>query len=158
MTLKQITSVGLKREHYKADALILYCVDHRGKEALDEFTRAKGFKYYDLVQIPGGAKVLIVLGDATRGIIAKLFQWVTRWIILGWISTLLRLHHADEIIIVDHIDCGACGGSSAFGGQEGEYQTHERWLGAGRDLLKKEFPGVPVEAYFVDYDGFWQVV
>jgi len=161
MALKQITSVGLRKEHYKADALILYCVDHRGNEALDEFIRAKGFKYYDLIQIPGGAKSLVVL---SRDIIGRGSIWsyivrlVGRKMILGWISMLIRLHHAERIILTTHIDCGAFGGSSSFLIQGMERRILEDWLVEAKNFLAKKLPGVAIEMYLVDHDGFQQVV
>jgi len=148
MALKQITTVGLRKEHYKAEALIIYCVDDRGKKALEEFIRVRGYKHPDVIRVPGGAFAIIAKpGPASEEVT-----------ILGYISSLLMLHQAERIIITTHVDCGACGGSSAFSSREQECQSHERWLMRDKKLLEEEFPGVPIEAYFVDYDGFWQVV
>jgi hypothetical protein len=159
MTLKRMTSVGLKNEHYKADALILYCVDHRGKEALDHFIRMRGYKHYDLIQIPGGAKIFTDLGDKKMSYTSRILRWLERKIILGYMSVLLRLHHADLIIAITHVDCGACGGSAAFGiDKEEEIRAHTHGLMVAKEFLQEHFRIVPAEAYFIDYRGCWQVI
>lgn len=144
MTQKKITPVGLDRHHYTADALILYCVDYRGEGALREFLFEKEFRHYDLIKIPGGAKALVGQSETEKAVI------------LGYIETLINLHSAKRIILTTHIDCGACGGSSAFNGDTDEHQKHEGWLSAAKNLLSDMFPNIPIETYFVDYSGFWK--
>ena len=132
----------------------------RGKEALEEFIRVKEFEHYDLIQIPGGAKALVApMNDITgrRSIWNYIVRLVGRKMILSWISILIQLHHAGRIILTTHIDCGAFGGSSSFLLPELERGIHKSWLRKSKDFLAKKFPKIPIEAYFVDYDGFWQV-
>lgn len=145
MHWKKITSNGLKHDHYQADALIICCVDFRGKTALDEFVSKMKFRNYDLIMIPGGAKAL-VSGSESEGIT-----------ILNYIKKLIELHEAKRIIAVTHADCGACGGSAAFGHDgKAERTTHEQWLNSVQLILSRHF-GIPIEKYFVDFESFWQI-
>ncbi|MDP2741478.1 MAG: hypothetical protein Q8O66_02225 [bacterium] len=142
---QKVTNKGLDHAHYQADALILYCVDNRGKKAFEEFLFKKRFQRYDLIMIPGGAKSLTENDE------------VERQIILDYIKKLVGLHKAEKIILTTHADCGACGGSAAFGNDaEKERRTHEQWLVSAKSFLSERFV-VPVEIYFVDFEGFWQI-
>lgn len=144
---EKITSTGLKHEHYQADALIVYCVDCRGKKALEEFISKNKFQYYDLVMIPGGAKAIAGQNEAER------------IVIVNYIKKLIELHKAKRVILATHIDCGACGGNSAFNNDpEKERQTHEQWLKAAQYFLSRLFPSISSEIYFVDFEGIWQII
>ncbi len=147
MNWQKITSRGLKREHYTADALIVYCVDNRGKDAFDGFLAKKKFKNYDLIMIPGGAKSI---ADPRKGA-----EWQT---VTVYIKKLVELHKAKIIVLTTHIDCGACGGSAAFDNNtEAELKVHGQWLKIAQESLSKQFPDIPIEIYFIDFDGFWQI-
>ncbi|MBI2054256.1 MAG: hypothetical protein HYT36_02900 [Candidatus Staskawiczbacteria bacterium] len=146
MDWKKITSKGLRRGHYKADALILYCSDDRGREALSEFILKNKFRHYDLVIIPGGAKALSGQNGNEKAVI------------LEYISKLMELHLAKEAIIFTHVDCGACGGSVAFGNDpEKERESHRQWLEGAKNCLREILPDIPIKGYFVDFEGIWQV-
>lgn len=146
MKWQKITSKGLNHEHYQADALILYCVDNRGREALEEFISKNKFRHYDLVMIPGGAKAIAGQNEAER------------IVIVNYIKKLIELHKAKRVILATHIDCGACGGSAAFGSDtEKERQAHEQWLKLAQHFLLRLFPNISSEIYFVDFEGFWQI-
>ena len=147
MIWNKTTSKGLERAHYEAEALIVYCVDHRGKEALEDFISSMKLRYYDLIMVPGGAKAIAGQNESER---ANL---------LGYVKKLVELHKAKRIILTTHIDCGACGGSAAFNNDvKTEHSTHEQWLLSAKSLLTKLFPDVPVETYFIDFEGWWQLV
>lgn len=147
MNWQKITEKGLKHEHYTADALILWCVDNRGREALEEFILKNKFQHYDLVMIPGGAKAIASQNEAER------------IVIVNYIKKLIELHRAKRVILATHIDCGACGGSAAFGSDiEKERHAHEQWLKVAQYFLSKLFPSITSEIYFVDFEGTWQII
>jgi carbonic anhydrase len=146
MNWQKATNKGLEHAHYEADALILYCVDNRGKKALEEFLFKKSIRSYDLIMVPGGAKAIAGQNEAER------------IMLLSYIKKLLELHKAKKIILTTHIDCGACGGSAAFDNdKKTEHSAHEQWLLSAKSLLVKLFTNIPVETYFVDFEGFWQI-
>jgi len=145
MNWKKTTSKGLKHAHYQADALIVYCVDYRGKDALEEFILKMKFRCYDLIMIPGGAKAIAGQDESEQTNI------------LNYIKKLVELHKAKRIFITTHADCGACGGSAAFNNDaKTEHSAHEQWLLSAKSLLSKHFD-IPIEMYFIDFEGFWQI-
>jgi hypothetical protein len=55
------------------------------------------------------------------------------------------LHHAARIVIVNHADCGAYGGSKEFkGDDEAEQKFHEVQLKSAKEKILKYYPGKEV--------------
>lgn len=132
-------------EHYIADACVVWCYDDRFYKLLKVFGKKQGFKNIDLVKVAGGAKALA--GDASP----------ERDFVIGQIKTSVRLHGTKRVVLMLHRDCGAYGGSKSFDGPEAEREHYENQLRAARDFVKKEAPAIPVDAYFADFDGLYQI-
>ena len=57
-----------------------------------------------------------------------------------------------------HSDCGAYGGLAAFDGDRTrEAANHDSDLQKAADFLKSAIHGLEVLAYFVDFEGVWEV-
>ncbi len=58
-----------------------------------------------------------------------------------------------------HSDCGAYGGlAGGFAGDARvEAQHHEEELRRAAECLRQAISGVEVQAYFVDFEGVWEV-
>ena len=57
-----------------------------------------------------------------------------------------------------HSDCGAYGGLAAFDNDaEREAENHRQELKRAAALVKAQIPELEVKAYFVNFEGVWQV-
>jgi carbonic anhydrase len=134
------------REHYTADACVVWCYDDRFYKLLKAFGKQEGFAHIDLVKIAGGAKALA--GEASSD----------RDFVLNQIKTSTRLHGTKCVILMLHRDCGAYGGSKSFPGADVEKEELIKQLHQAQDLVKKELSdvaGLVVDACFADFDGLY---
>ena len=99
---------------HDCDAAVLACIDFRFRDALLQFIKDhwEGIKHFDFPSIPGGVKAL---NEGSN---------------LAWrcLSVPYELHNVNVMILVNHTDCGAYGGSSNF-------STHEEEVAFHRDAL-----------------------
>lgn len=131
------------KEHYTANACVVWCFDDRFYKLLKAFGKQEGFGHIDLVKVAGGAKALA--GDASP----------ERDFLLGQIKASVRLHGTSHIILMLHRDCGAYGGSGHFPDADAEKKELMHQLRVAQDFVKKEFPGLIVDASFADFDGLY---
>ncbi|MDE1970303.1 MAG: hypothetical protein KGI50_01870 [Patescibacteria group bacterium] len=135
-------------EHYDASAFALRCFDNRfwivfkhlikGDETLD---------HIDLESTAGGAKVL-----------ASPEVESDREALLREIEKSVRLHHTPKVMLFNHIDCGAYGGSTRFNGNRDEELTfHVEELKRARAIVQERFPNLVVETYFIDEHGIMKI-
>jgi len=134
-------------EHYTADAAVLYCFDHRINTAVRKFLKRQKIERFDMIVVAGGAKTLASPPNDSE-----------RDFILEQLGTSIRLHQAKRVLVMNHSDCGAYGGLAHFkGDRAAEADFHRSELLRARELLTSSFPGIPVELYFVEFDGVWAV-
>ena len=134
------------KEHYTADACVVWCFDDRFYKLLKAFGKQEGFGHIDLVKVAGGAKALA--GGASPD----------RDFVLGQIRTSVRLHGTKRVILMLHRDCGAYGGSKSFADTEAEKNELMKQLRQAQDDVKKELRdvgGLTVDACFADFDGLY---
>ncbi|MFA5878259.1 MAG: hypothetical protein WC845_02745 [Candidatus Staskawiczbacteria bacterium] len=119
---------------------ILWCTDARFTPALDKFVAERGYMRYDLIRIAGGANVLATPeGDGAR-------------FVIGQFGALHNLHHFDSIILMMHQDCGACGGSKAFGDDcARELQDLNLRLSTACKAVRDSLPSIKVETVLVTF-------
>jgi len=136
------------KEHYTADACVVWCFDDRFYKLLKAFGKQEGFGHIDLVKIAGGAKALA--GDASPD----------RDFVLNQIKTSVRLHGTKRVILMLHRDCGAYGGSKSFADADVEKEELMAQLHRAQDFVKKELndvDGLAVSACFADLDGLYNI-
>ena len=136
------------KEHYAANACVVWCFDDRFYKLLKAFGKQEGFAHIDLVKIAGGAKALA--GNASSD----------RDFVLNQIKTSVRLHGAKRIILMLHRDCGAYGGSKSFADADAEKVELSKQLYQAQELVKKELAdvgGLSVDIYFAEFDGLYAV-
>ena len=135
------------RERYTCDAAIVWCFDNRFELALRKLVKHLALAYYDPIRIAGGTKCL-----------ASPEQESEREFVLNQIRISMRLHQTSTVILMLHSDCGAYGGLAAFDNdREREAENHRQELNRAAALVKAEIPELEVKAYFVDFEGVWQV-
>lgn len=116
-------------------SLVIHCIDFRFRKSLTEFLESRFGDSYDLVSVAGGVKRLV--SDP-----------LDNNFILEQIKISEKLHKPEIILLIQHEDCGAYGGSKTFGDtmQEQEFQQSE--LQKASRLLLRDFPNVRIELYF----------
>lgn len=144
--MEKILSFESSREHYEADALVGWCLDDRFSAALEAFKEKRGFKHSDVVEWAGGAKDLASLIAAERE--AQ----------LGQIKKSIALHKTKRVVLMVHVDCGAFGGSKAFGNDREKERGHlVSQLNAAEQTVKEMFPDLEVEKVMADFDGIYRI-
>lgn len=119
----------------------LHCIDFRFRRRLEEFLHERfSEEEYDLIVVAGGVKN-IVAEESDSGFLVEQFD------------TSLRLHAPSVIVLLQHEDCGAYGGSAAFESFEAELDFQKEELQKAAALLQGRFPKVTVERYLIRLSG-----
>ena len=146
--MKKVFHFDSPRERYQCDAAILWCFDNRFDLGFQKFLKRIGVVHPDPIKVAGGAKLLASPDPETD-----------REFVLEQIRKSMRLHDTKRVILMVHSDCGAYGGlAAAFGGDaQVEAEHHQRELLLATAYLAKAIPGIAIQAYFVDFEGIWDV-
>jgi len=145
--MRKVFHFDAPREKYHCDAAILWCFDNRFDLGFRKFLKRIGVVNSDPIKIAGGAKCL-----------ASPDHEVDRDFVLEQIRKSIRLHGTNRVILMLHSDCGAYGGLAGFkGNAAAEAAHHEAELRRAAENLRKAIPDIEVEAYFVDFEGIWDI-
>jgi carbonic anhydrase len=145
--MRKIFHFDSPADPYVADAAVLSCFDHRISRAVRKFLKKQGIESPDMIIVAGGAKTLA----SPRNDFEQDF-------ILEQVRMSIRLHQAKRVLVISHSDCATYGGLANFKGDRTAEGTHHRAeLLRAAELLTKNFPGISVEPYFVNFDGVWEV-
>lgn len=124
---------------HTCEALVLSCIDFRFHEALLKYVRGSlGIEKFDLVALAGGAKNLAT--PAKPGYEEA---------VIDNIGIARRLHGITKVVLTNHMDCGAYGGSAQFPGSREEHAFHENELRKATARIATEFPDLSIECVFV---------
>lgn len=124
------------KEHYTADACIVWCFDDRFSGALAELVKVYGFKNFDLVKIAGGAKSLASPDKESE----REFVW-------SQIQKSIKLHHANLVVLMNHSECGAYG----------QKQTGREDLQKAKEYLRLKLPGIEIKTVFADFEKISEI-
>jgi carbonic anhydrase len=119
---------------FKCRALLLRCIDYRLEKPGHAYLERRGLgDACDILSVAGSVRTLVRSSGAEG-----------RDFLLGQIALSMRLHSPEEIVLMNHTDCGAYGGTAAFPSEEAETRAHLRDLAAARGLIRSLHPGVAV--------------
>jgi carbonic anhydrase len=144
--VEKVVSTECSSKHYVAEACMFWCFDDRLWKLRKNVIKALGFTNVDYVQVAGACKDLA--GDDLG---AKEF-------LLRQIDVSVKLHGTKCIILVMHIDCGACGGSKAFADADAEWKNHAEVLEKAAEVVKNKFPQLQIDKYIADFEGLHRVL
>jgi len=116
---------------HSCEAVVLACIDFRfWKETMKFVEEDLGIKSYDFPKLPGAAKAINeCMIDNDSDLAAQC------------VGVPCDLHHIQKIIIVNHADCGAYGGSARFDGDaEAEQKFHESELKKAKEKIFARYP------------------
>lgn len=114
---------------HQCEAVVLACIDFRfWRETMKFVEEELEIKTYDFPKLPGAARAINeCLGSDD--------------IAMKCIGVPCDLHHVSKIVIVNHADCGAYGGSARFNGDiEAEQKFHEGELRKAKEKIAAKYP------------------
>lgn len=145
--MRRVLNFTSSKEHYIADAAVVWCFDHRFETAFRKLLKRIGVLTGDAIRIAGGAKSL-----------ASPEQESARQFVLDQIQKSIRLHKTRTVVLMLHSDCGAYGGLAAFNRDAAkEASHHAAELQRAASFLSKQIPELTIKSYFVDFDGVWEI-
>lgn len=111
------------KDVHHCEAVVLCCIDFRfWKETVNFIENKLGIKSFDFPSLPGSAKAI---NESQEGDIVS-----------QCIGVPVELHHVKKIIIINHEDCGAYGGSKKFAGNtDAEQEFHISELQKAKEKL-----------------------
>jgi len=114
---------------HNCEAVVLACIDFRfWRETMKFVEEELGLKSYDFPKLPGAAKSI---NDCLSEVDVA----------MKCIGVPCDLHHVEKIVIVNHADCGAYGGSVQFNGDlEAEQKFHEGELKKAKQKIAEKYP------------------
>ncbi len=122
----------------RAEAVAIHCMDLRFQPLLDTYLRDRfGDGNVDRIAVGGGVRELVRSPEDS--------------FVLGQLRTSVQLHHPPRVVLLQHEDCGAYGGSKAFAGDEVTEQAEE--LGRAETVVRSAFPDVHVEKHVATCAG-----
>lgn len=68
------------------------------------------------------------------------------------IDTSIKLHSVKEVWLIDHVDCGAYGGSKEHEDAEAEKEFHIGRLTEAAQIINQKYPDLIVKKIYVDWD------
>ena len=124
---------------HKCDAIVFHCIDFRLHPATAvELPKALGMKYCDFVGVAGACKSFLDENGE---------------FLLSQIDISVRAHNIDSVVIVNHLDCSAYGGSFP-----GERDVHIGDMNKAGDIINKRYPAlavIKVLATLTQCQGVW---
>lgn len=131
---------------HHCEAVVLACIDFRfWKETMQFVEQFLGIENYDFPKLPGSAKAI---NESQDGDISMMCVGVP-----------CDLHGAEKIVVVNHSDCGAYGGSKKFGGDsEAEQKFHEQELKKARDVILEKYPENEVVLAYAKLSGYQEEI
>ncbi len=85
----------------------------------------------------------------TAGSVKALIEPETQQFMLNQIEISKNLHNCETVVLTMHIDCGAYGGSKAYGGSEDERSACMAELRKAKEIVRKKFLDLSVDTYLI---------
>lgn len=111
---------------HSCEAVVLTCIDFRfWRETVRFVEEELGLEVFDFPSLPGSVKAINEDNNLA----------------MQCISVPVELHHVKKIVLINHQDCGAYGGSVRFNGDdEAEQKFHEGELKKARKIILEKYP------------------
>lgn len=124
-------------DHPKNLSIVVSCIDYRFWPKALPLLKEK-YGDFDLIEIAGSSKNLTSPAETED-----------ETALLENIGISMRLHNPYRIILTNHMDCGAYGGSRRFESKEQEIAFHVGELAEAREVVGKAYPSLVVETEFI---------
>jgi carbonic anhydrase len=131
---------------HKAKACVIACIDFRFQNSVQNFLKDKGYL---------GKCDTIILARASRDLVKPLEKF-HKELILRQIDMSVKLHDPEEIIVIDHQDCGgyAQDGTIPQGLDLAEDEKlHIKYARKAFAILTKKYPDKKIQIFYATLDG-----
>ena len=117
--------------------LVMCCVDFRYIDPILAFVKKRfSVKTCDVKTDPGGIKALL---DSKP----EIQNWIIKNLLL-----IRERHDVRTLVLINHQDCVAYGGSRIFTNHIAEAAFHKKQLLKAKTMLKSECPALDVQAFY----------
>lgn len=134
-------------ESCKCENVVVRCMDYRFHAQLPALLSAhfgvERFEYDSPGVGAGGS--LSLIDERSRALVLEAVQ------------RAVALHGVKRLIIVDHIDCGAWGGSERFDNPEEEQHFHAARLREAREIASDACPELEIVLFYQDREGVTRI-
>ena len=120
---------------HNCQAVVLHCIDFRFSKTLSAYFNKRFPRGYDEISLAGSCKGL--LNDEEH-----------KTALLEQFEISHRLHDPEIIVLVQHEDCGAYGGSKNFLDTTAEQKFHREEFQKAEKLLSDNFSKMDIEGYY----------
>ncbi|MEW6407961.1 MAG: carbonic anhydrase [Patescibacteria group bacterium] len=128
----------LYQNQHHAQAVALFCMDFRFKDATLEFLKHEmQLTDLDIIVLAGAAKNLAAPQDS--------FDFK---VTLKQFELSSKLHQIKKMVLIDHQDCGAYGGSAVFETSKAEREVHVINLRKAGEVLRQKFPDKEIILFY----------
>lgn len=132
---------------HKAKAVLIHCIDFRFIKAIKDWLEREALLgACDEVSIAGGVQIIVSPKNEAE-----------KELVLRQIDIAKHLHDIDEVILMNHTDCGAYGGRDAFANELAEEQKHELDMREARAIILSKFPELKVRLALAKIHGEGEV-
>lgn len=120
---------------HHTDSVVISCMDFRFRHQVNAWIESE-LGSADLIAAAGASKCLT---DSE-----------SQAFILKQIGLAAALHQAKTVVVIDHLDCGAFGGSRKYPVAADEARVHEKHLREAALIIRKSYPALTVKLYLID--------
>ena len=119
-------SVSSLHPSHSCQAIVVSCMDFRLRKHLRGFTNKMLKGGFDRLALAGGVKNLPF--------------------VLDQVELSYKLHHIDEVYLINHEDCGAYAA-------EGTFAKHKKDLKFAKKIIHQRFPKLKIVPLYLKLDG-----
>jgi hypothetical protein len=130
----------------KANNCVIYCIDFRFHKSIEEWLSKEGFI---------GDTDFIVIAGASRDLV-KPMEKFHKDAILREIEISVKLHDPDNIIFIDHQDCGGYSQDGTIPSGlplKDDMELHHEYSKIAHEILKEIFPSKTIKTYYAELTG-----
>lgn len=118
--------------------IVISCIDYRFRPRVAAWIAQNLGDASDLVAVAGASKAFL---DPS-----------SRDYLLQQIDIAIRLHGITRVHLLDHIDCGAYGGSGLHADEAAETSFHAEQCALAQQVIAAKFPTLTVVPYVVGFE------
>ena len=126
------------KKPYRYEAMVLSCMDPRFQKPVHNYLKKKNFS--------GKYSAFTIAGAAIGVTHQKFKKWHS--VFLDNLSTSIKLHKINKLIVINHIDCGAAKMTKKkLLNNNEEIAIHKQSFKKLNSIMKKKFPYIKIEFY-----------
>ncbi len=127
---------------HQCQTLVIHCIDFRLGKTIKKYLEGQNLLGdCDIVSVAGAAKnIASPENDSEREFLMK------------QIDISKKLHNINEVILINHSDCGAYGGSSAFNSNTEEKERHFQDMERATNIIREKYHDLKIKKMLADID------